>query len=135
MGFNKIGWLFVYPGGDSMYRFDEQGRLRRAFVDGYLYRTEGRTLAMMERQRAREHGGSKPDSESVLLRRDLSPNELEQFRIRVHRELDELTAGLRNAEITRQHPADSKGLVQEFAAALRGVLESQEFLAPAIVRR
>ena len=46
-GFNAFGWLFVYVGNDVMYRFDEQGRLRRAFVDGLLYRTEGSTLAML----------------------------------------------------------------------------------------
>ena len=118
-----------------MYRFDEQGRLRRAFVDGMLFRTSGHTLAMMERRK--EQNPREPDSTpgSVLLRQDLSPDELNAFRERLRRELEELIDGLGRGEITRQHPSELPGLVPEFEQAIKVALESREFLAPAIVRR
>jgi hypothetical protein len=135
LGFNNIGWLFVYRGSDPMYRFDEQGRLRRAFVNGLLYRTEGQTLAMMERRSSRTSSGYDPQSESILLRRDLQTDELDRFRTRMRSELEEVIIGLCEGEITRQHPVDAVGLVPQFLAALDRVLNSKDFLAPAIVRR
>lgn len=133
VGFNALGWLFVYLGTDPMYRFDEQGRLRRAFVDGRLLRTEGDTLATMERQRNSE--GDPKVARSTLLRRDLSPSELDAFRARMRRDLVELSEGLVSAAILRQHPADMPQLLDELQSGLRRVLESPEFLAPALVRR
>ena len=135
LGFNAQGWLFVYLGNDPMYRFDELGRLRRAFVDGFLFRTSGSTLAVLERSRNEPRGATTDGAESVLLRRDLSPSELQAFRERAMKELAMIRDGLPAAEITRQHPEIRGSLRQEFVAGLDVVLGSTEFLAPAIVRR
>jgi hypothetical protein len=39
-GFRDEGRVSIYFGPDPVYHFDEQGRLRRAFVAGRLYRTQ-----------------------------------------------------------------------------------------------
>lgn len=134
-GFNAIGWLFVYLGTDPMYRFDEIGRLRRAFVDGKILRSEGHTLAVMERHRDLSSTASSSGAESTLLRRDLSPQELQLFRDRMRNDLEQLSEGLVSGQITRQHPAALPDLVNEIRMRLQRVLESPEFLAPALVRR
>ena len=48
-GYRSTGALSLYFGADPVYQFDERGRLRRAFVGGHLYRTQGTTLAELTR--------------------------------------------------------------------------------------
>ena len=131
-GFNSQGWLFVYLGNDLMYRFDEQGRLRRSFVDGWLYRTQGQTLAVMVRERVFKSGDP---IESNLMRQDLSDEQLETFRLQMHANLVLVTECLRAGVVTRQHPAEMSGIADEVEGRIQQVLNSKEFLAPAIVRR
>lgn len=131
LGLNAQGWLFVYLGSDPMYRFDELGRLRRALVGGYLYRTSGSTLARLERS-------SKTDtthSESVLLRHELTANELQAFQARVSHELTLVRDELPTAAVTRQQPSGEQSMPEMFHAMLETVLNASQFLAPAIVRR
>ena len=135
LGLNKLGWLFVYFGYDPMYRFDDAGRLRRAYLEGRLYRTSGRTLAVMERQSDKGSANSEIRSESILLRRDLSQTELGEFQKRLQNELRGLRNRLVHAVILRQQPEGQSDLVRQFEHALDSVLESSEFLAPAIVLR
>ena len=137
LGFNQHGWLFVYFGSDPMYRFDEQGRLRRAFVNGMLFRTTGETLAMMERHSSRNQTDPQRNSNSYLLRRDLSPDELDAFRRRLRFELEDLRIGLDQGEILRQYPIKAVGLTFEFHFAVKQALDtdSHDFLAPEIVHR
>ncbi|MDB5392282.1 MAG: hypothetical protein JWM11_7928 [Planctomycetaceae bacterium] len=71
-GTRTDGRWSVFFGGDPVYHFDADGRLRRAFVQGQLYRSEGRTLCRLKRQES--------ESETVLLRHDLSETELSEFR-------------------------------------------------------
>ena len=131
-GFNLQGWMFLYIGSDPMYRFDEQGRLRRAFVDGRLYRTQGQTLAVMDRRRVFESG---EPVETTLVRQDLSADELEAFRVRMHSNLKQVSESLRIGVVTRQHPAEMPGVADEVESRIQRVLDAREFLAPAIVRR
>lgn len=135
MGFNELGWLFVYRGHDPMYRFDDQQRLRRAFVDGLLYRTEGKTLAQLTRRRDPLTSAPEGPKRTSLVRRDLSVEELDRFRHRMHEELKRVIADLRDGVTTRQFPQDEASLREEILAGLTGVLTSTDFLAPAIVRR
>jgi hypothetical protein len=131
-GFNSQGWLFIYLGNDLMYRYDEQGRLRRSFVDGRLYRTQGQTLAVMVRERVLKSG---EPVESNLVRQDLSDEQLEAFRLRMHSNLELVTECLRTGIVTRQHPAEMPGIADEVEGRIQQVLNSKEFLAPPIVRR
>ncbi len=131
-GFNLQGWMFLYIGSDPMYRFDEQGRLRRAFVDGRLYRTQGQTLAVLDRQRTFDAG---EPVETNLVRQDLSAGELTAFRLRMYSQLNLVSECLRIGAITRQYPAEMHGITDEVESRIRLVLSTSEFLAPAIVRR
>ena len=131
-GFNVQGWMFLYIGSDPMYRFDDQGRLRRAFVDCRLYRTQGHTLAVMDRQRTFDAG---EPVETTLVRQDLSAVELEVFRLRMHSNLNNVSECLRTGIVTRQHPAEMPGITDEVESRIRLVLDAREFLAPAIVKR
>ncbi len=70
-GFRTDGVLTVYFGADPMFQFDELGRLRRAYLDGYLYRAQGNTLARLTRSRS--------NSETTLQRSDLTAAELVDF--------------------------------------------------------
>ncbi len=44
--------LSVYFGPDPVYHFNEAGELRRAFVDGLLWKAEHGTLLVMQRHRS-----------------------------------------------------------------------------------
>jgi hypothetical protein len=131
-GFNSKGWLFVYIGNDPMYRFDEQGRLRRAYVEGRLYRTQGQTLAVLDRRRVFESGDP---VETTLVRQDLLADELVTFRLQMHANLMQVSESLRNGVVMRQLPIEMPGIADEVQSRLRQILDTREFLAPAIVRR
>ena len=134
-GFNPLGWLFVYRGDDPMYRFDERGRLRRAFVDGLMYRTEGETLSQIQRQRDSTFNPDGSRLQTTLLRRDLTPAELDSFRLQMQQTIKQCLAALRIGEVSRRHPISDTGIQDDIARGLQAVLDSREFLAPAIVRR
>lgn len=129
VGFRANGWLSVYFGPDPMYQFDEQGRLRRAFVGGLLYRTQGTTLAQLRRERT--------DAETTLLRRDLTDTELAEFRnsmlITIVPLRDQLAQRL--VIVLRQVPTDDNQLFEDLAVGLDRALKSSDFLAPAIPGR
>src|SRR5262245_3342321 len=71
LGFRDNGGWSLYFGSDPVFHFDAAGGLRRAFVDGELYRSQGTTLARLTRTRT--------DREVQLVRHDLSQGELEEF--------------------------------------------------------
>lgn len=121
----RNGGLSLYFGGDPVYHFDDQHRLRRAFVDGCLFRTQGTTLARLTRVRT--------ESATELIRHDLSPEELEDFRQRMLQRLGNLAARLERSEcrVLRQVPEDSDAVAQ-LALQLRGIRDSAPELAPAI---
>ena len=125
-GFRPNGWLSIYLGPDRMYQFDVQGRLRRAFVNGRLFRSQQTTLAQLHRQRT--------DSETILLRRDLSPSELAEFRIEM---LDRVAAfherlTKREVVVVRRVPAEDGPLLDDLVTALDRVRNAAEFLSPPI---
>jgi hypothetical protein len=65
IGFRSNGAMSIFVGQDPVYQFDPSGRLRRAFVDGFLFRSQHSGLARLERVRT--------ESEVQLLRYDLPP--------------------------------------------------------------
>lgn len=128
MGFRPAGWFSIYFGGNLMYQFDSSGQLRRAFQHGLLYRTQGTVLAQLERQRS--------PTETVLVRRDLTPEFLSVFRNSLHEKLRSLRGQLQAnlAQIVRRIPQNDSTLEKDVVRFLDLVLESSQFLAAAIKR-
>ncbi len=128
VGFRPTGWLSIYFDADPMYQFDELGRLRRAYINGLLYRSEGSVLAQLERQRS--------EAETTLVRRDLCGESLAEFQQQAHAKIRWLQGLLRNGDVTisRQVPSDDSSLASDVLEFLGVVLDSAEFLAPAIKR-
>ncbi len=113
-GFKRDGGLSLYFGGDPVYHFDAQGRLKRAFRAGRLYRTQGDTLAELVRERT--------PTETILRRRDLPPQQREMFLKDMQNRLASLSAQIDRGTFTvrRQVPADDHTLVEsELVAALQ----------------
>ncbi len=52
-GFRNNGAFSIYFGPDPCFHFTPKGELRRAFANGYLFRSEGTTLSRLLRQRER----------------------------------------------------------------------------------
>lgn len=127
VGFRANGWMSVYFGQDRMYQFDEVGRLRRAYVDGFLYRSHGTVLARLQRERT--------ETETTLLRQDLTPDALGQFQQQCRTWLRSLRNQLEvGFTVQRQIPVSDEALPDDVARFLDTVLESEQFLAPAIKR-
>ena len=124
-GRRKAGGWSIYFGADPCFHFDEQGRLRRAFAEGRLYRTQGRTLAKLERVHT-------PD-ETELRRRDLTPEELASFLESARRRLAELRTAVQQhaIQVQRVFPPDA-AVSDGLERALRQVLDPALRLAPPI---
>lgn len=72
IGFRSNNAMSIFVGQDPVYQFDPQGALRRAFVGGFLFRSQHNTLARMHRVRT--------ETETILSRTDLTEDELTQFK-------------------------------------------------------
>ncbi|MGQ0634829.1 MAG: hypothetical protein ACT4QC_09480 [Planctomycetaceae bacterium] len=111
VGIREDGGFALYFGEDPVYHFDAQGRLRRAFVEGALFKSRGDTLARLERQRTA--------SAVTLARHDLNQHELQQFLDSMQARLARLREAInrREIEILRQAPANGR-FGERLAAAL-----------------
>lgn len=129
IGYRDNGWCSIYVGQELMLQFTPAGGLRRAFRDGELYRTQGTALSRLKRQRT--------DTESLLLRSDLSESELAEFRSFVHQTVRRLLAAISSDEAVAQRcvPQDGEALVSRMVETMTQILNAAEFLAPAIVKR
>ncbi len=128
-GIKRNGSLCLYLGADPVYQFDPEGRLRRAFVDGFLYRTQGSTLARIHRERT--------ETESNLIRYDLDVAEVDTFLNTMRSTLqtlrDELAGG--EASLIRSVERDPAAGLPNFSQLIGDVLEATPPLAPAIPGR
>lgn len=124
-GFRATGFLAVYFGADPVYQFDDQRRLRRAFVNGCLFRTQGETLARLTRVRT--------ETATELHRHDLPPSERDAFiaamRERLRALHDSLARGL--VRVVNQLPAGDD-ILTDLTARLQQTLDNKEPLAPPI---
>lgn len=125
-GFHADGRLSVYFGPDPVYHFDPEGRLRRAFADGHLFRTQGTTLARLTRVRSTQA--------TELQRRDLDREELARFLERLSSRLNSLRTALGNAEarVLRHVPDEDAAPLVQLGEAIRTILHAGPALAPAI---
>lgn len=124
-GFKRNGAWSIYWGTDPVYQFEVDGRLRRAFAHGSLWRTQGTTLARLERERT--------EAETALKRHDLTESELVTFLAEVRQHLETLLNSLDcdTAQLLRQVP-EAADVTAELKAALRSVINHAIVLAPAI---
>lgn len=85
IGFRANGAASLFFGADPVYHFDAQGRVRRAYVEGLLYKADRGRLASLRRQRAADG--------VTLWRHDLTADEQAAFLGR----LADLLAALQDA--------------------------------------
>lgn len=126
VGFRRDGALSVYLGADPVFHFNAAGRLKRAFIDDKLYRTQGDTLAELTRRRTA--------TETILHRHDLEPPDvrhvLQFMRAKLITPMQAIEAGRISA--WKSAPAVDATLPADVATFLRRVLDTpvDELLAP-----
>ena len=92
VGFRRDGCASIYIDQDPAYHFNTACRLRRAFVDGRLYKAERGRLVSMLRRRLRD--------EVQLVRSDLSDLETSDFLKALRRHLTKIGQCLSNGNFT-----------------------------------
>jgi hypothetical protein len=125
IGFRVTGACSIYLGADPVYQFDEQHRLRRAFVDGRLFRSQPPTLVELTRQRTDQH--------TTLLSRDLSAAECDDFLNRMRSRLTTLAHAIQSGSITVRGtvPADTD-LLPAISNELQAILVADPWLSSGI---
>ena len=96
IGFFRDSRCSIYFDQDPFYQYDANGLLRRAFENGFLYRSLGSRLAQIDRRRS-----TSEDSETssvVLHRTDLTVAELQRFRERMTIHVARLRTAINRAE-------------------------------------
>ncbi|MCA9014406.1 MAG: hypothetical protein KDA77_03650 [Planctomycetaceae bacterium] len=127
-GQKKSGFFSFYFGSDPVYQFDQTAALRRAYIEGALYRTQGTTLARLSRVRSSE--------ETVLKRYDLSITEVEallQAMADRFRRLESAFSEESGIQGIQTLPEDSeRELRLQIQAQIQQVLQHADRLAPRI---
>ena len=128
IGFRANSAMSVFIGQDPVYQFDPNGGLRRAFVDGLLYRSQHTTLAMLRRERT--------DTQTLLLRTDLADDALLVFRDTMTRSLQLLEQKLNSADfsIIRSFP-ESVSHIARIQSALASIRLANPWLSGTVRRR
>ncbi|MBI1347352.1 hypothetical protein GC163_13820 [bacterium] len=129
VGWRSTGWLSIYLGPDLMYQFDAGGRLRRAYVAGELYRSQGDTLARLNRERTA--------AETTLVRYDLDTTQLSEFRQQMLNDLSQLLVNLTASNVApeRCEPVDDPAILDDLQRACQQISIADPWLAPAIAVR
>ena len=128
-GFRASDQLSVYFDQDPFYQYDADGRLRRGLEDSYLYRSQTQTLARMHRERDRNH--------TMLIRHDLTADELAAFRQRMRTRLARFAEALTAASVTRgRQVLVSDDFEERLQQRLTTILElGEDFLSAQINQR
>lgn len=127
-GFHADGGLSLYFGADPVYHFDGSQRLKRAYISGDLYRSQGKTLARLSRVRTHD--------ETQLFRNDLTQSECDEVCEGVVARLSGLQSALLEDRLTPQEtvpPADV--IVPDLLRAIGIIVEQQVALAPPFAGR
>lgn len=128
IGFRANQAMSVFIGQDPVYQFDAEGRLRRAYAGGFLYRSQHQTLARLQRVRTAQ--------ETQLLRYDLSPQEQTEFRDTMRITLQRLLMEIvqQGAAVVRSVPEDF-GWQVAIQSSLEIILHAERWLSVEINRR
>jgi len=125
IGCNDLGHWSFYFGAEPMYRFDAEGRLRRAVRGDKLYRTQGNTLAELVRVRL--------DDETQLQRRDLSLSEVAEFLAETQTQMHRLARELQTGQCqTLREVVTSADFTVRLSSLLERLLASTILLASAL---
>ncbi len=128
IGFRSNSAMSIFIGQDPVYQFDPEGRLRRAFVDGLLYRSQHTTLAMLKRERT--------DTQTLLLRTDIADDALQSFRGTMLFSLQILEQKLNSADFTiRRSVPDAISHITRIQSTLASIRLAESWLSPTIRRR
>ncbi len=127
-GFRSNGFFSIYFDQDPVYQFNADGQLRRAYRNGFLFRTQGDTLARLERTRSQ--------TETVLLRTDLTDIELSEFIAEMKRFLCQLLEanGEDRVQILEAVPGEA-GLLPDVLNAVQLAFDNPIPLACALPTR
>lgn len=125
-GVRAGGHLSIYFGPDPVYQFLPDGGLRRAYADGFLYRTQGTTLAKLHRERSTE--------QTVLLRSDLTQDELSEFLNTMDQRLDQLRLSIASGSAIQQRSV-SDGTPTDYESLIEAAINAVPKLAPAMPTR
>ena len=126
VGFKRTGAMSIYFDQDPVYQFDTEGRLRRAYRAGLLYRTQGTTLAELGRERSAD--------QTTLLRHDLTGSEVAEFLTEMDQHLTKLASVAALPNQLEVVPAEAD-LTPEIRASLLQIQKQPTRLAPAIPTR
>ena len=128
IGFRSNSAMSIFIGQDPVYQFDPECRLRRAFVDGLLYRSQHTTLAMLKRERT--------DTQTLLLRTDIADDALQSFRGTMLFSLQILEQKLNSADFTiRRSVPDAISHITRIQSTLASIRLAESWLSPTIRRR
>ena len=92
VGFRDNGSFSIYFAQVPFYQFDADYALRRAYEGGFLFRSQGDTLAKLKRERS--------DQQTALIRNDLNSTELSAFFDRMIEQLTSFQTSLCNGSAT-----------------------------------
>ena len=124
-GWHTDGRWSVFFGGDPVYHFDSEDRLRRAFVAGNLHRSQGTTLSKLTRQGTA--------TETVLLRHDLDSLELSTFLEAVRGNLEQLAHALHQGTASmKQTVPEGADCQPDLAIRINAVIRSGCLLSPTV---
>lgn len=114
-----------YFGADPVYQFDGQGKLRRVYREGALYRSQGTTLAQLLRERTAE--------QTTLVRHDLSPAELQTVLAEMRTHLQDIQQRLRDHKLPLLRcTIDADAFFEAVQNACQTILDQRDPLAPAL---
>lgn len=128
IGFRSNDAMSIFVGQDPVYQFDPSGRLRRAFVGGFLFRSQHSGLARLERKRS--------ESEVQLLRSDLSPEECSAFQANIQNTLGGILRSLQSKTVVvHRSVPETADILSKTEKTIDAVLRADEWLSPEIRRR
>jgi hypothetical protein len=118
IGFRRDGSASFFFGADPVYQFNSAGQLRRAYINGLLYKAERGRLISLRRERS--------ETEVALIRNELQPHESDGLLTTARAALVRLHAALASLSFT---------LVGEVPTSGNIVGRAQQWLAnlPAII--
>ncbi|MFT5322887.1 MAG: hypothetical protein ACI8P0_000730 [Planctomycetaceae bacterium] len=125
-GIRSDGSLSVYFGQDPVYQFTSSGQLRRAYAEGFLYRTQDKTLARLSRDRSTD--------QMVLARSDLNSEELSQFLVRMDDRLTRLSLSIADGSAIQLRSV-SDGEAADYQSLIESAINASPRLAPAMPTR